>query len=122
MQSRRERLSQSTSPEWVDRLDSEDPVDALRAIPESDPELRQQAADYLSSKAVYDGMISAVQSGIDEEIAASDERVNASVNRTTGLIHPVSITGEEHRPAHIIDGEILIDTDGSIIPDQSSPT
>ncbi len=121
MQSRRERLSQSTSPEWVDRLDSEDPVDALRAIPESDPELRQQAADYLSSKAVYDGMISAVQSGIDEEIAASDERVNASVNRTTGLIHPVSITGEEHRPAHIIDGEILIDTDGSIIPDQSSP-
>ena len=76
----------------------------------------QLALDFANAKALRDGMIRRVNDNIDEQIAQSNAKIDASVNNKTGMIHParlVKADGSEWQ-VDVVGGALATHPDGTI--------
>lgn len=119
MERARQKFVNSSSEDFVSgHFDGADAVDNLLNLG-PDPELRQQAADYVNAKAVYEGMIQRVRDDVDGRVAQSDAMIESRVNRETGMIQP-AVYGPDKKTVYIINGTVAMSDDGSGIDTSGS--
>ncbi len=119
MERARQKFVNSSSEDFVSgHFDGADAVDNLLNLG-PDPELRQQAADYINAKAVYEGMIQRVRDDVDGRVAQSDAMIESRVNRETGMIQP-AVYGPDKKTVYIINGTVAMSDDGSGIDTSGS--
>lgn len=101
------------------------PIVALREMANNGQYTQEEidtARDYVNAKTVIDGMKQRVSNDIDEQIAQSDAEITARINKTTGMIIPAVLNGVTDRPVYIVNGNVVLNEDGTIDREASDNT
>lgn len=116
----RQRMQELVGEEKLALLD-DDPVNALNNILGSDvwtEKEKQSAKDYVNAKATYDGMMQGVTDDIESRIAQSDALIDSQTKKGTNVVQRATMKIDD-RPVHIIDGNVVLNEDGSISTKES---
>lgn len=83
----------------------------------------QPVIDYANAKSAYDGMVQRVRDDIDSQVEESNALVDSHTNRTTGMIHPVTMKMKDEenndKTAYVVSGNLVLNDDGTINDEQS---
>ncbi len=94
----------------------DDPVSALSFIRGNEnwgEEERAKVIDYVNAKATYDGMMQGVTDDIENRIAQSDALIDSQTKKGANVVQRATMKIDD-RPVHIIDGNVVLNEDGSI--------
>lgn len=122
----RQNLAQSMGIDDMNELD--DTIgDPIRYVEEQkhmgNTEGLQPVLDYANAKSAYDGMVQRVRDDIDSQIEESNALVDSHINRTDGMIHPVTLKLKDEdnneQTAYVISGNLVLNDDSSVNDEQS---
>ena len=118
----RARLAEQLGVE-PDVLDDEigDPINFIKEqrMLDADDSILQSVLDYANAKSTLDGMKQRVSDDIESRVAMSNEQIDQRTNRNDGMVHPATMQLND-RAVHIIDGNIVMTDDGTMVDSRRS--
>ena len=118
----RARLAEQLGVE-PDVLDDEigDPINFIKEqrMLDADDSILQSVLDYANAKSTVDGMQQRVNDDIESRVAMSNEQIDQRTHRNDGMVHPATMQLND-RAVHIIDGNIVMTDDGTMVDSRRS--
>ena len=118
----RARLAEQLGVE-PDVLDDEigDPINFIKEqrMLDADDSILQSVLDYANAKSTVDGMQQRVNDDIESRVAMSNEQIDQRTHRNDGMVHPATMQLND-RVVHIIDGNIVMTDDGTMVDSRRS--
>lgn len=117
----RSRVENEFEADFISQLDN-DPVITLSDMTIENGFTQEQidmAKDYVQAKAVHDGIMQRFEDDVEDDIADSNALIDSHINSSNGMLQP-AVIGLDKKQVYIIDGDIVLNDNGTINLDASS--